>query len=323
MKQAVRSEARRNGRANGGVDDVMQVMEPGDGDRDALENAVVYEDKVDMAQMYLSRIGLSPLLSAEEEVRFGRLIQKGNAKARRRMIESNLRLVVKIAKRYLHRGMSLLDLVAEGNIGLIRAVEKFNPQLGFRFSTYATWWIRQTIERALMNQGRTVRLPVHVIKEINSCKRAYCRLVQANCREPSPEEIAREVNKSPAEVHQLLGLNERAAPVATRIEGDDTGKNLVEVLPDEQNVDPAAFQQGRDIRRHIGQWLETLNEKQRMVVERRYGLGEASVGTLEEVGCELGLTRERVRQIQLEAIRKLRRLMRRQGLSMDAFHLDV
>lgn len=328
MKQAVRSEARRNGRANG-VDDAMQVMESqpggvyGDGDRDASEGTVVYDDKVDMAQMYLSRIGLSPLLSAEEEVQFGRLIQKGNAKARRRMIESNLRLVVKIAKRYLHRGMSLLDLVAEGNIGLIRAVEKFNPQLGFRFSTYATWWIRQTIERALMNQGRTVRLPVHVIKEINNCKRAYCRLVQANCREPSPEEIAREVKKSPTEVHRLLGLNERAASVATRIEGDDTGKNLVDILPDEQNVDPATFQQGRDIRRHIKQWLDTLNEKQRMVVERRYGLGEMPVGTLEEVGYELGLTRERVRQIQLEAIRKLRRLMRRQGLSMDAFHLDI
>ena len=287
----------------------------------ASYTGVACDDQVDVVRMYLGRIGLQPLLSAEDEVKFGYLARQGNDAARQRMIESNLRLVVKIAKRYLHRGLALLDLVAEGNIGLIRAVEKFKPELGFRFSTYATWWIRQTIERAVMYQARTVRLPVHVVREINICKRAYYQLVQQHCREPSLAEIAQAVNKSLAEVHRLLGLSERAASV-TRSDSDSCGINIVDFLPDEQNVDPATFQQGRDVRRHIKKWLSTLSKKHQRVVERRFGLGGLPMATLEEVGYELGLTRERVRQIQLEAIRKLRRLMRRKGLSMDLFQVE-
>ncbi len=162
---------------------------------------------------------------------------------------------------------------------------------------------------------------MHVVREINLCKRAYYQLVQQNCREPSLTEIARAVNKSLAEVHRLLGLSERAASV-TRSDGDSCGISIVDILPDEQNVDPATFQQGRDVRRHIKKWLSTLSEKHQRVVERRFGLGGLPMATLEEVGYELGLTRERVRQIQLEAIRKLRRLMRRKGLSLDLFQVE-
>lgn len=318
MKQVV---VEREGDRGRSADKVGMLLGIPGGVGSASQAGVACDDQVDVVRMYLGCIGLQPLLSAEDEAKFGYLTQQGNDAARQRMIESNLRLVVKIAKRYLHRGLALLDLVAEGNIGLIRAVEKFKPELGFRFSTYATWWIRQTIERAVMYQARTVRLPVHVVREINLCKRAYYQLVQQNCREPSLTEIARAVNKSLAEVHRLLGLSERAASV-TRSDGDSCGISIVDILPDEQNVDPATFQQGRDVRRHIKKWLSTLSEKHQRVVERRFGLGGLPMATLEEVGYELGLTRERVRQIQLEAIRKLRRLMRRKGLSLDLFQVE-
>ncbi|HEY7840994.1 MAG TPA: RNA polymerase sigma factor RpoS [Gammaproteobacteria bacterium] len=280
----------------------------------------ITEGDLDATRLYLGEIGFSPLLTAEQEVDFARRARKGDAAARRRMIESNLRLVVKIARRYMNRGLALLDLIEEGNLGLIRAVEKFDPERGFRFSTYATWWIRQTIERALMNQTRTVRLPIHVVKEINIYLRAARKLAQTLDREPSPEDVAEMLDRPIDEVKRMLGLNERVTSVDSRT-GHDTEKSLLDMIPDEQNPDPSLLLENSDVQRHIDLWLGQLSDKQRAVVERRFGLHGREVATLEEIGDELGVTRERVRQIQIEAIKRLRQILEREGFSIDAlFH---
>ncbi len=276
----------------------------------------VSEGELDATRMYLNEIGFSSLLTAKEEVYYSRRSLKGDKDARRVMIVSNLRLVVKIARRYLNRGLALLDLIEEGNLGLIRAVEKFDPERGFRFSTYATWWIRQTIERGLMNQTRTIRLPIHVVKEINIYLRAARHLAQTQDHEPSAEEIAAMLDKPISDVKRMLGLNERVASVDVPVI-KDTDKSLLDAIPDEQNVDPATLLQDSDIRTNIEEWLNQLNDKQREVVERRFGLRGRDVCTLEQVGYELGVTRERVRQIQMEALRRLREILERDGFSMD------
>ena len=276
---------------------------------------------LDATRIYLSEIGFSPLLTAEEEVYFARKALKGDASARKRMIESNLRLVVKIARRYMNRGLALLDLIEEGNLGLIRAVEKFDPEKGFRFSTYATWWIRQTIERALMNQTRTVRLPIHVVKEINLYQRAARKLAQTLDHEPSPEDVAGMLDIPIEDVKNMLGLNERAASVDTPT-GYDSDKSLLDTIPDEQNIDPSLLLQNNDVQRHIETWLGQLSDKQREVVERRFGLHGREAATLEEIGVELGVTRERVRQIQLEAIKRLRQILEREGFSLDTLFME-
>lgn len=272
--------------------------------------------EMDATRLYLGEIGFSPLLSAEEEVYFSRRAQRGDGSARARMIESNLRLVVKIARRYMNRGLALLDLIEEGNLGLIRAVEKFDPERGFRFSTYATWWIRQTIERALMNQTRTIRLPIHVVKEINVYLRAARRLAQSLDREPSPEDVAQMLDKPIEDVERMLGLNERVTSVDVP-RAPDTDKSLLDSIPDEKNTDPSVLLQDSDVQEHIGLWLSKLNDKQRAVVERRFGLHGREIATLEEVGNELGVTRERVRQIQIEALKRLREILEREGFSID------
>ena len=277
---------------------------------------------LDATRLYLGEIGFSPLLSAEEEVYFARLALKGDEAARKRMIESNLRLVVKIARRYMNRGLALLDLIEEGNLGLIRAVEKFDPERGFRFSTYATWWIRQTIERALMNQTRTIRLPIHVVKEINVYLRAARQLAQKLDREPSPEDVAEMLDKPIEDVERMLGLNERIASVDVPAERDSE-RSLLDTIPDEQNPDPASILQDNDVQRHIDTWLGQLNDKQRAVVVRRFGLYGREIATLEEVGEEIGVTRERVRQIQIEALRRLRQILEREGFSVDALFAEV
>ena len=270
--------------------------------------------QLDATQMYLNEIGFSPLLSPDEEVYFARLAQKGDEAGRKRMIESNLRLVVKISRRYVNRGLTLLDLIEEGNLGLIRAVEKFDPERGFRFSTYATWWIRQTIERAIMNQTRTIRLPIHVVKELNLYLRAARELTQKLDHEPSPEEIADLLDKPVADVKRMLGLNERVTSVDMPM-GGSTDKSLLDTVADESASDPAELLQESNLRGSIDGWLDQLSGKQQEVLSRRFGLRGYRMSTLEEVGKEIGLTRERVRQIQVEALKRLRDILEKQGLN--------
>jgi RNA polymerase nonessential primary-like sigma factor len=290
-------------------------------DDDLIDEILLNQDDVaknlDATQLYLGEIGFSPLLSAEEEVFFSRKALKGCEASRKRMIVSNLRLVVKIARRYNNRGLALLDLIEEGNLGLIRAVEKFDPERGFRFSTYATWWIRQTIERAIMNQTRTIRLPIHVVKELNVYLRAARELAQKLDHEPSAEEIAEALDKPVCDVTKMLRLNERITSVDTPI-GSENDKILLDVIADERGHGPEDELQDTDIRVNIVHWLEDLNPKQREVLARRFGLLGYEPSTLEDVGVEIGLTRERVRQIQVEALRRLRDMLGHKGLDLES-----
>lgn len=274
----------------------------------------------DVARLYLDEIGGSKLLTAEEEVYFARLTHKGDKAARQRMIVSNLRLVVKVAHRYLNRGLPLSDLIEEGNLGLIRAVEKFDPERGFRFSTYAIWWIRQSIERAIMNQTRTIRLPIHVVKEINVYLRTAKRLAQQLDREPTTEDIADLLDKPSEEVKRMLGLNEHITSIDTAYDGKNADRHLLDRLRDEAAGDPADKIQDQDIRSGMHQWLEKLSGKQRAVVERRFGLHDHETSTLEGVAQELGVTRERVRQIQINALRQLRDILEKEGFSPEALY---
>jgi len=282
-----------------------------------LKDKVQKSSGVDATQIYLSEIGFSPLLSAEEEVHFSRLSLKGDEASRKRMIESNLRLVVKIARRYNNRGLPLLDLIEEGNLGLIRAVEKFDPERGFRFSTYATWWIRQTIERAIMNQTRTIRLPIHVVKELNIYLRTSRELIQKLDHEPTAEDIANSLDKPVADVTKMLRLNERIASVDTPFSGD-SDKVLLDVIPDNKSNGPEGDLQTEDLSNNIVSWLNELNSKQKEVIARRFGLLGYEAETLENVGIEIGLTRERVRQIQVEGLKRLRDILSQQNLSIEA-----
>jgi RNA polymerase nonessential primary-like sigma factor len=283
-----------------------------DGDRHAHPRPAASHDAT---RQYLNEIGVSNLLTAEEEISIARRIQVGDAAARQRMIESNLRLVVNIARRYVNRGLPLLDLIEEGNLGLIHAVKKFDPERGFRFSTYATWWIRQTIERAIMNQARTVRLPIHVIKDINSCLRASHRLSQKNADAPNSADIARETGKDVATVDRLLMLHNR---VTVRAQGAGDEPGILDSLKAHRDAEPPQCAQRAAVNDIVDRWVFELGDKQREVLERRFGLHGYRRLTLEEIGREIGVTRERVRQIQLDALRKLRTLMERAGISGES-----
>ena len=274
----------------------------------------------DPTQMYLSEIGYSPLLTAEEEIFYARLVQKGDAAARKKMIESNLRLVVRIARHYYNRGIDFLDLIEEGNLGLLRAVEKFDPERGFRFSTYATWWIRQTIERAIMNQTRTIRLPVHVVRELNTYLSAARELMKTQDREPSYQEIAKKVDKSADDVKNMMELNERTVSLDALVGNEsNTGNNrpLLDALADKHKTDPAELLADERLHEQLEVCLKELNEKQREVLCRRFGLMNFERQTLEEVGVAIGLTRERVRQIQINALKALREIMIKKGMAEE------
>lgn len=297
-------------------DELRELEKEEKEDEERIRPTSVSEKAGDATQMYLSEIGFSPLLTAEEEVYFARLVQKGDPKARKRMIESNLRLVVKIARRYYNRGLEFLDLIEEGNLGLLRAVEKFDPERGFRFSTYATWWIRQTIERAIMNQTRTIRLPIHVLRELNTYLATARELIKTQDREPTYHDIADALNKPVEDVKNMMELNEHMISLDTLISSDNNGagRPLMDAIADKHRNDPADILADEHLSKHLEECMKELNEKQREVLMRRFGLGGYERETLEEVGAAIGLTRERVRQIQMNALKALRGVMLRRGM---------
>ena len=304
--------------ADKGILELEQQSRPKNTEEGVIANTNSAENKVmDATQLYLGEIGFSPLLTAQEEVYYARRSLRGDEISRKRMIESNLRLVVKISRRYNNRGLSLLDLVEEGNLGLIRAVEKFDPEKGFRFSTYATWWIRQTIERAIMNQTRTIRLPIHIVKKLNVYLRTSRELAHKLTHEPTAEDIAKELDVPAKEVAKILKLNERISSVDIPI-GYNSDKELLDIIPDRKEATPEHELQDNDMKLRIIDWLEDLNPKQREVLARRFGLLGYEAATLENVGKEIGLTRERVRQIQVEALKCLRDVLSEQGLSIES-----
>jgi len=281
-----------------------------------LASAILDEPQVDVTQLYLNEIGLVPLLSAEEEVALARRTVQGDFEARQTMIERNLRLVVNIAKHYSNRSLTLLDLVEEGNLGLIHALEKFDPERGFRFSTYATWWIRQNIERAIMNQSRTIRLPVHIIKELNIYLRAKRHLETHGITDASADDIALLTGHAVEDVRRIMQLNERVASLDAPLDVDPT-LSLGEAIADDNAHLPDEMLQLEEIEHHVHEWITQLNDKQRWVIERRFGLNNREACTLEDLALELQVTRERVRQIQMESLRVLRQLLRRRGVSRD------
>ena len=274
---------------------------------------------VDATQLYLKEIGFSPLLSAEEEIKIGRKVVKGDIAARKRMIESNLRLVVRIARHYYNRGLEFSDLISEGNLGLLRAVDKFDPEKGFRFSTYATWWIRQNIERAIMNQTRTIRLPIHVLRELNACLIAAKELVKTQEHEATQAEIATALNKSIDDVQGRLTLNERMVSLDLPVTSDNHQvKSLSEAIPDRNALDPSDIVADEYVYGNLLSSLKELSSEEQDVLSRRFGLGDYDKQTLEMVGKSLGVTRERIRQIQINALKKLRHLLQKKGIRQDA-----
>jgi len=274
----------------------------------------------DVTQMYLNEIGQHVLLTADEELALARAMAGGDFSARQRLIEHNLRLVVSIAKHYTNRGLALPDLIEEGNLGLIHALEKFDAERGFRFTTYATWWIRQAVERAIMNQSRTIRLPAHVVKELNVVLRALRHLemhAQPDGRDATLEDVAHLIDRPIEKVRSVLRFNERMTSLDAPIDRN-AGVSIGEGLADENALAPELVLHNAAIEGWVRQWLEELNERQRTVIERRYGLNGRDVATLEDLAGELNVTRERVRQIQAEALEKLRARLKRRGLDRDA-----
>ncbi len=301
---------------------------PDDDAGDEPEAAAVRIDEVralleselatDTTQQYLNRIGTRPLLTPEQELHYATLAKQGDFHARQVMIEHNLRLVVSIAKHYVNRGVVLLDLIEEGNLGLMHAIGKFEPERGFRFSTYATWWIRQSIERAIMNQGRTIRLPVHRIRELNLVLRAKYHLEarMAGPREARLDDIAHLAERSVDEVREILGLADHVCSLDTPIDGDPNS-TLIDLLANADGDGPEARAEQREMVGLLRRWIDTIPIKQRMVILRRFGLDHGAPATLEELAEEMGVTRERVRQIQQEGLIRLKRAMTARGVGKD------
>lgn len=286
---------------------------------DELKSILAAELSTDTTQHYLNQIGSRPLLRADEEVHYATLAKQGDFAARQKMIEHNLRLVVSIAKHYVNRGVILLDLIEEGNLGLMRAIDKFEPERGFRFSTYATWWIRQNIERAIMNQARTIRLPVHMVRELNRILRAkyYLEARQRDGRDATIEDIAQLAGRPLEEVQDILALSDHVASLDAPLENDPQG-SLIDLLPGNSEDGPDSRAEHQEMILLMRDWLQKLSDKQRLVIMRRFGLDNNDPATLEELAAEMGVTRERVRQIQQESLAKLKRTLAGVGVGRDS-----
>lgn len=298
------------GNAEAAVDELVPV--------DELKTVLAAELSTDTTQHYLNQIGLRPLLTIVEEVKYATLAKQGNFDARQKMIEHNLRLVVSIAKHYINRGVALLDMIEEGNLGLMRAIDKFEPERGFRFSTYATWWIRQCIERAIMNQARTVRLPVHMVRELNQILRAKYHLEarDQNGKDATAEDIAHLVDRPVDEVQDILALSEHATSLDAPLDNDPQS-SLMDLLPGNNDDSPDSHAEHHEMTIFVRDWLKKLPDKQRVVIMRRFGLDNDDPATLETLAEEMGITRERVRQIQQEALIKLKRAFAARGVGRD------
>ena len=268
----------------------------------SVPEGVSIEDPV---RMYLKEIGKVPLLSADEEIKLAQRMEQGDESAKKRLAEANLRLVVSIAKRYVGRGMLFLDLIQEGNLGLIKAVEKFDYRKGYKFSTYATWWIRQAITRAIADQARTIRIPVHMVETINKLIRVSRQLLQELGREPSPEEIAREMDMSEARVREILKIAQEPVSLETPI-GEEEDSHLGDFIQDDNVPVPADAAAFSLLKEQLNEVLSTLTDREQKVLRLRFGLDDGRARTLEEVGKEFNVTRERIRQIEAKALRKLR-----------------
>lgn len=298
--------------------DVLKIVEEDEPDEEIIltEDDEVDVEKIDLSvpdgvsiedpvRMYLKEIGKVALLSAEEEIELAKRMEVGDVEAKKRLAEANLRLVVSIAKRYVGRGMLFLDLIQEGNLGLIKAVEKFDYRKGYKFSTYATWWIRQAITRAIADQARTIRIPVHMVETINKLIRVSRQLLQELGREPLPEEIAEQMNMTEERVREILKISQEPVSLETPI-GEEEDSHLGDFIQDDNVPVPADAAAFTLLREQLGEVLDTLTEREQKVLKLRFGLDDGRARTLEEVGKEFNVTRERIRQIEAKALRKLR-----------------
>lgn len=272
-----------------------------------VDNVDAFAD--DSVRLYLREIGKIPLLSQEEELELAKKAAKGNKKAKDKMVEANMRLVVSIAKRYSGRGLDFLDLIQEGNTGLLRAVEKFDPDKGFKFSTYATWWIRQAITRAIADQARTIRIPVHMVETINKVLRATRKLTQELNREPTIAEVAEEMDMEPEKVEYVMKIKQDIASLDQSVgrDGDDEDSVLGDFVEDEERISPEDSAANQILKEQLAEIISTLSEREQKIIKLRFGIGGGRPHTLEEVGAEFSVTRERIRQIEAKALSKLRK----------------
>jgi RNA polymerase primary sigma factor len=302
FENVTEEEFREDEKATGELEKELEILS-------RLDSAAL----ADPVRMYLKEIGRIPLLEREMEIKLAKDIEKGSLRSKAKLIVSNLRLVVSIAKKYIGRGMSFLDLIQEGNKGLIRAVEKYDWTRGYKFSTYATWWIRQAITRAIADQARTIRIPVHMVETINKLIRTSRRLMQELGREPAADEIGKEMDLSPDRVLEIMKISQKTTSLETPI-GDEEDSYLGDFIPDETTDSPYDMTSRQLLKENLDEVLQALSDRESRVLKMRFGLGGKKPMTLEEVGREFGVTRERIRQIEAKALRKLKHPSRRKKL---------